>query len=217
MCGRFADHVEWSRNWVELLGEWPEEVVPSYNRAPSEKIAAFTSEGGFAMRWGLIPSWSKEPTTKYSTFNARIENIDTKPAYRSAWRANRRCVIPARGYYEWMKQGNRKLPYFIHDATGIPLFLAGLWEYWKRDDASVLSCTVLTQDAVPDIASIHNRMPVLLTVEEVEAWLQQTAINSVAWVADRPSPPLEWNPVSTYVNNARNDGEACITPLTSEA
>jgi putative SOS response-associated peptidase YedK len=146
MCGRFNDHLAWEQQWVELLGDWPAAVQQSFNKAPTQLTAAFTADGGKAMRWGLVPAWSKEPKTKYSTINATIEDIEKKPAYRAAWKADRRCVIPCAGYYEWRRNNNAKQPYFIHNPAGQPLFMAGLWEEWLGNGQSLLSCTIITRD-----------------------------------------------------------------------
>lgn len=213
MCGRFADHVIWSLQWVEALGDWPEEITPSFNRAPTQSIAAFTPEGGRAMRWGLVPSWSKEPKTRYATFNARAEEVAQKPAFRSAWKESRRCLVPVLGYYEWLRSGDRKQPYFIRDAGEDPLFLAGLWEQWQKDGQSLLSCTILTREAVPGVAHIHNRMPVVVAPERLGHWLSSSRESAHDIIRDDRSEHLFSYPVTTLVNNARNDDPRCIEPL----
>jgi len=215
MCGRYADHVTWSERWAAILGAWPEEVSPSFNRAPTQTAAVFTREGGRAMRWGLVPAWSKEPTTRYATFNARIEEVAGKPAYRAAWRAGRRCLLPALGYYEWQRIGEVKQPFFIHAADGAPLFLAGLWEEWRREGQSLTSCTILTREAAAGIAHIHPRMPVCVGLDCLREWLEGPAQSGREIALRGESDGLAFHPVSTFVNHARNDGPRCVAPLRS--
>ena len=217
MCGRIADSLEWGQDWSDALGPWPVQVAPSFNKAPTETVAAFTGEGGRAMRWGLVPAWSKTPAIKYATFNARVEDMASKPAYRNAWNASRRCVIPVMGYYEWQKLDGRKQPYFIHEASGEPLFLAGLWEAWGQNDEILLSCTILTRDAARPVAHIHNRMPVNGPPEMLKEWLEGPILSAQAIIDENGSERLDSYPVSTYVNNARNEGERCIAPLSTSA
>jgi putative SOS response-associated peptidase YedK len=213
MCGRFNDHLEWEHEWVAVLGEWPTEVDQTYNKAPTQTAAAFTADGGRAMRWGLIPAWSKEPKTKYSTFNAKLEDIDRKPAYRAAWKADRRCLIPCAGYYEWLRRDKTKQPYYIHNPTGQPLFMAGLWEEWSDDRQTLPSCTVITREPVGNIARIHNRMPAMVPPELLHEWLSGDKASALAIGAQDVSELVAACPVSSYVNNSRNDGPACIEPL----
>ena len=212
MCGRYADHVRWSHEWVKTLGDWPANVTPSYNRAPTQLAAAFTPKGGQAMRWGLVPAWSKKSKIRYATFNARVEEVAQKPAYRAAWRENRRCLAPILGYYEWRRTGETKQPYFIRDAGDDPLFLAGLWEEWRGDGRSLLSCTLLTRDAAAGIAHIHDRMPLVVAPKRLNDWLSGP-MEAAGEIEEDPSEHLLSYPVSTYVNSIRNDGPECIEPL----
>ena len=116
MCGRFASALKPSDAWLELMQEWSDELFSRYNVSPASQIGAFVEGACHAMRWGLVPSWSKEISSKYATFNARIETIESKPAFRHAWKHNQKCLIPALGYYEitipWMEQSllNVRLP-----------------------------------------------------------------------------------------------------------
>ncbi len=210
MCGRFADHLAWEQQWTELLGEWPASVTQSFNKAPTAEVAAFTAAGGNAMRWGLVPAWSKQPTTKYATFNARVEEVSRKPAFRSAWQSERRCLIPVLGYYEWQRKESGKQPYFIHDVKGEPLFLGGLWELWSGDAERLLSCTVLTREPVASIAEIHNRMPVIVPPERLRDWLTGGLAAALEIAAEDVSQRLDDYAVSRYVNSAKNDGPVCV-------
>ena len=198
MCGRFANHLEWEDLWVWILGDWPADAPQRFNVAPTQTVAAFAADGGHAMRWGLVPAWSKEPKTKYSTFNAVIEDVAKKPAYRAAWAAGRRCLIPVLGYYEWRTEQGGKQPYFIRSVEGDPLFLGGLWEAWHGDGHELLSCTVLTREPVASIAHIHNRMPVLLPTELAKVWLT-IGVPEAAAVAVGDAPGLTAYAVSRQV------------------
>lgn len=209
MCGRFADHLEWEERWARILGEWPNGVEMSFNRTPTQQVASFTPDGGFAMRWGLVPAWSKEPKTKYSTINAVLETVASKPLFRGAWKEGRRCLLPILGYYEWKSEGGVKQPYLIRNADDTPLFLGGLWEFWQREKESLLSCTILTRKPIAQIEHIHNRMPVVIPVDQLTAWLEVSADEAKA-MAENATPKLEHYPVNRYVNNARNDGPKCV-------
>jgi len=212
MCGRFANQLDWIEEWVELLGEWPAGATQGFNIAPTQPIAAFTADGGISMRWGLVPSWSKEPKTKYATFNAKIETASEKASYRSAWKTGRRCIIPVLGYYEWQTREGVKKPYFIRAQSNDPLLLAGLWEHWEKGDEHLTSCTVLTQNAAPSVAHVHDRMPVLIEKQSIKTWFSATP-GQVFDLVDAISPDLRHFPVSSYVNNARHQGPTCIEPL----
>jgi putative SOS response-associated peptidase YedK len=226
MCGRFVQHADpeiyASRYAAELdagaLGDWR----PSFNVAPTRPVLAIRAgrAGGrelTALRWGLIPSWSKGPDSRYSMINARAETLASKPAYRSAFRA-RRCVIPAEGFYEWRApapgEGKQKQPYFIHRPDGAPLLLAGLWERWQPQDGEpVHSCTIIVTDANATVASIHDRMPVLLDAAALAAWLDpanQDADALAALLCPAPDGDLVLRPVSRRVNSPRNDAPDLI-------
>ncbi|MEO0368226.1 MAG: SOS response-associated peptidase, partial [Pseudomonadota bacterium] len=139
MCGRFDDHLPKMHGWSDLLGEWSQDmlgVTPSYNVSPTATIAAFSCDQGqvgepLAMRWGMIPSWSKSFESKYATFNARIETAASKPTFRTAWREQRRCLIPMAGYYEWQQTQDGKQPFYITDKNAGILVAAGLFEPWS--------------------------------------------------------------------------------------
>jgi len=149
--------------------------------------------------------------------NARAETVDEKPSFRAAFK-RRRCIVPASGFYEWMKTNGGKQPYFITTANGEPLGLAGLWESWIGPHGEELeSCTILTTDANEEVARLHNRMPVILAPEDYDEWLGGGKDATPAQLSQlkhlfRPFPAEQMKlfPVSTFVNNPRNEGEACI-------
>jgi putative SOS response-associated peptidase YedK len=185
VCGRFVS----SQRRSNLLGEYridPEradpEIPASYNVAPTDPVYAVVErlvEGEpvrqlRVMRWGLVPSWAKDPSGGSRMINAQVETAAEKPAFRKALVA-RRCVLPAEGFYEWTP---RKEPYFIHPTESGALALAGLYEFWRDPerppndpDAWLVTCTILTRDALGGLEQIHGRMPVAVDADHVDAWL----------------------------------------------
>lgn len=213
MCGRFNNHYNPMRGWAELLAEFPD-VEHSYNIGPSRQIAAFRSTSGDPMRWGLIPGWSKTFDSSYATFNARIESLAEKPAFRNAWQRNQRCLIPMAGYYEWQGPKGEKQPYYISDFDTGGLVAAGLYEQWGEQNQ--LSCTMITQPAITRMDSIHHRMPVLLKPDDARRWLNSEAIGNHQgqdFLLSTEPPKLGWHPVSKAVGNVRNDEPRLIQPI----
>lgn len=201
MCGRFANHVQDMRNWVSLLRGWPAGVDTGFNIAPTQQVPVVTLTGCESMRWGLIPAWSKTSTLRFATFNARLESVAEKPAFRNAWQREQTCLVPMLGYYEWLAAGAKKTPYFVTSVTGDPLVAAGLWEA----RAEMNSFTVLTEPARGDLQSLHPRMPVLLTVDAADAWLR-------GQLTPRAEASLRYFRVSDAVNNPRHQGETLTQP-----
>ena len=220
MCGRFiqstrADQLAKRFNLLAMP-----DLTPRYNIAPSQPVLALrmTEPGqreAMSLRWGLIPAWSSEPRTAYSTINARAETVAEKPTYRQAFR-QRRCLIPADGFYEWRKEGSRKQPYCIAPTDGQLLTFAGLWEHWEREGQLVESCTILVTAANALIAPIHDRMPVILAPEDEARWLDPALTDpAVLKPLLRPCHPARlrvW-PVSTAVNAPGHDGPELMAPL----
>jgi putative SOS response-associated peptidase YedK len=197
-------------DWTELLGQWPEEVLESDNISPTQLIATFTSEGGAAMRWGMIPNWSREVSNKYATFNARIESVASKPTFKHAWNNTQRCIVPALGYYEWRTEAGAKQPYFIHAES--PLLMAGLYEPARGDDIPA-SCTILTKAANPLLSELHTRMPVMLEVEGIGQWFNGDEETSLAIANADPDLSIRYHAVSKKVNNSRNQGPDLIEAI----
>ena len=208
MCGRFANHITDMREWEDLLSHWPAGASVSYNIAPSLMIPVFTAGGSAAMRWGLIPNWANEIPRKFSTYNARLETVAGKPAYRHAWSHGQRCLIPILGYYEWRQEGKLKRPYFIRSANGSPLVMAGLWEPGRGELPS--SCTVITTEAAPDVAYIHPRMPLFVGRDGVDDWFAAGLGRARTMLEEWPVPVLDAYPVSTAVNKPQADGAHLI-------
>ncbi len=212
MCGRFIQCA--SGEVVAARFQLPAApaLTRRYNVAPSQPVWVVRSAGGgrelVALRWGLVPAWSPEPRTAYSTSNARAETAAEKPTYRQAFR-RRRCLIPADGFYEWRKLGARKQPYCIAPADGAPFAFAGLWERWERDGQVLESCTILVTQANALIAPLHDRMPVILDPAAEAPWLDPALTDPAALQPLLvPCPPerLRVWPVSTAVNDARHEG-----------
>ena len=195
-------------------------VTPRYNLAPSQlvsviRMAAEGQREWVALRWGLVPAWSPEPRTAYSTFNARAETVADKPTYRHAFR-RRRCLIPADGFYEWRTVGKRKQPYCIAPTDDEPFAFAGLWERWERDETVVESCTIVVTTANATIAPLHDRMPVILARADEALWLDPAltdpAILQPLLVPCAPERLRVW-PVGTAVNRPSSEGPDLMTPL----
>ena len=225
MCGRFTLHTPASV--LATFFNLPETpvLVPRYNIAPTQPVAIVRAPAGpnqrewALVRWGLIPSWAKDPSIGARMINARAETVAEKPSFRAPFK-RRRCLVPADGFYEWRKVGKGKQPYYIHMQDGGPFAIAGLWEHWQGADGSELqTCTLLTTEPNDLLAPIHNRMPVIIAPEDYDEWLDVSSEGpgflSLLHHLLRPYPAraMDVYPVSTYVNNARNEGEACIAPV----
>ncbi len=194
--------------------------APRYNVAPSLQLAALRADDGgrtwAPFKWGLVPSWSKDPSIGSRMINARSETASEKPAFRSAFRS-RRCLIPADGFYEWKKTGSKKkTPYYIHPEDGRPFALAGLWEHWSAKDGSahIDSCTILTTSPNDIVGPLHNRMPVIIAPDAFEVWLHSDDIEDVKpLLAPYTAGPMRAYAVSAGVNSPANDSPAIIEPV----
>lgn len=221
MCGRYTYKFTWRQIHEHLaafdiaLAEAALEMADPparYNVAPTTDVPVLRGSPErdhelttAMMRWWLVPSWSKEPSTKYPMFNARSEDAAKKPSFRGPFRY-RRCVIPASGFYEWKKLGDdTKQPYYITRADEHALYLAGLWDCW-RDELE--SCSILTTTPNAEMAELHHRMPCILESENVWAWLDPAEQDPEAVQGLlRPAADglLDTRPVSKRVGNTRND------------
>lgn len=222
MCGRFTMYAKGET----LAGEFglpaPPAAAARYNIAPSQEVAAVRaapSGGGreiSRLRWGLVPSWARDPAIGGRLINARSETVREKPSFRDAFR-RRRCLIPASGFYEWMRVERGKQPYYVRMRDGRLFAFAGLWERWNGPEGRVLeSCTILTTGANAVLAPIHDRMPVILDRAEYGRWLEPAPGDP-----DRlsrllvPFPPEEMTayPVSPRVNSPSADDAECIAVI----
>lgn len=223
MCGRFA--LAASGDEVALEYDLPETpfVAPRYNIAPTQPVIAVRlSERGEReftfFRWGLIPSWAKDPSIGARLINARSETAAEKPSFRAAFK-RRRCLLPATGFYEWQKLDGGKRPMYIRrandDTTSGLLSLAGLWEIWRDPDGGELeTCTILTAAANALMEPIHDRMPVIIDPPDYGTWLaHDTPADQLQHLLRPYDGRLAAWPVSTAVNSPRNDDETLIVPV----
>ena len=214
MCGRFAFYSP-SEAAAALFGVTASiEVQPRYNIAPTQYIAAIRDDSNkqrelVMLRWGLVPSWAKDPSIGNRMINARAETVAEKPSYRSAFR-HRRCVVLADGFYEWRRENDAKTPYFISLASGEPFALAGLWENWndKQSGEFLQTTTLITTAANEFMQALHHRMPVIMQAAAADEWLAGS-VELLEHAVDQ-TPKLQAWPVDRRVNNARNEGVELI-------
>lgn len=218
MCGRFILTCP-GRNLAEhfRLLEEPS-LIPRYNIAPTEEIAAIRLDPDSngkrltSLKWGLVPFWAKDTSIGASLINARSETLSQKPAFRAAFKS-RRCLIPANGFYEWMKTKERKQPYLIQLADRGLFAFAGLWEHWE-DQGNVFleSCTIITTEANDLLRPIHDRMPVIISRKDYDSWLSPEASGRKLF-QPYPSGEMICFPVNPKMNRASYDNPDCIVPL----
>ena len=218
MCGRFALIVDASVLADVFEVDPPRELRPRFNIAPTQTIPIVRMGKGahrecVTARWGLVPSWAKDEKIGARMINARGETVADKPSFRSAV-TGRRCLIPADGFFEWARSGDRKRPHFIHFADARPFAFAGLWERWSKGKGAALeTCTIITTTPNELVATLHDRMPVILPPGRFDEWLGPGALpreRLQELLTPYPAEGMEAYPVSTYVNNPRNDGPECI-------
>jgi putative SOS response-associated peptidase YedK len=196
---------------------------PRHNIAPTQPIPVVIIENGVRhfrlMRWGLWPAWVKDPRNFTLLINARAETIREKPAFKNAIR-RRRCLIPADGYYEWRAEGARKRPYFVHRRDGTPVGLAGLAETWMGPNGEELdTVAIVTAPASADLAVLYHRVPVTISADDFERWLDcsdDTAETVMMLMAPPREGEFAWHEVSTRVNRVANDDAQLTLPITAE-
>lgn len=213
MCGRFVNYIKDLGEWETIFDSWADARGTGYNVSPTQSIPVITSNALINMRWGLIPGWSKESSTKYATFNARSETLTTKPAYRNAWKKSQRCLIPALGYYEWKQEKSHKQPFFVCRADKKPIVFGGLWEEWNNSDETILSCSIITQASTGSLKNLHPRMPCLIKLDQAEDWLYEGALAALNIATYNKPEDITYYPVDVKVNNAKNQGADLIKPL----
>lgn len=231
MCGRFT-----LRTPATVLIEYFDLEVradrqlalfePRYNIAPTQDVVTIRKDAETSrrsadmMRWGLLPSWSNGVTPGPPMINARSETLAEKPTFRSAFR-NRRCLIPADGFYEWQQSTtgskSKKQPYYIRRPDHGPFAFAGLWETWHdpTSQLAVESCTIVTTAANRSLCELHDRMPVILAPNDYASWLDPTITEPEKiqhLLASCPDDEVIAEPVSTHVNRVANDDPRCIQP-----
>lgn len=220
MCGRFV--CDMPPGIISELFEVsaPADIPRSYNIAPSSRILAVRyQESGrelSLLRWGLIPSWAKDYAAAKAIINARSETAEEKPFFRQALR-KRRCLIPANGFFEWQRDESKRQPYFIRMKSAEIMGLAGIWECWTSPDGERLeTCAILTVASNSLIRTIHDRMPVIIRTEDFPLWLDRETVDPAIvkpLCTPYPAELLEMYPVSSLVNNPRNNSSECIARL----
>lgn len=222
MCGRFAitPPDDAMAQLFEALpaNDLPE--TPRYNVCPTDAVHVVTAEAGRrlrAMRWGFLPHWYKSTNGGPLLINARAETISEKPAFRAACR-ERRCLIPATGFYEWTKtpEGER-LPWYIFRADGAPLVFAGVWQRWEREDEAFTTCAIVTCAANAPMSAIHHRMPVVLEPASWGKWLGEEGKGASTLMLPAAEETLEFYRVGKAVNSNRAAGAGLIEPLADDA
>jgi putative SOS response-associated peptidase YedK len=238
VCGRYAS----TKNPARLAAEFDaldttgeDAPEPDYNVAPTKPVIAVVTrhprddEGTpdpdttvrslRVMRWGLIPHWAKQRSIGSKMINARAETAATKPAYRDAM-VRRRCLLPADGWFEWRRDAGGKQPFYMTRNDGASLALAGLWSVWRDPEAGpdappIITCAVLTRDAVGQLTEVHDRMPVILGPEHWTAWLdpdREDVTDLLATPDQSVLDALELRTVSDAVNSVRNNGPELVKP-----
>ena len=191
--------------------------IPNYNVCPTAQIHTVTSEEGARrlrpMRWGFLPHWYKTPTDGPLLINARAETVAEKPAFRTACR-ERRCIIPASGFYEWTKDAEgKRLPWYIQPTSGGALAFAGIWQVWERGDDPLVTCAIVTTGANKAMAEIHHRMPVVLAADDWSLWLGEAGKGAANLMRSAPEDALGFHRVDPKVNSNRASGAELIEPL----
>lgn len=223
MCGRYLlsgrtqiieeyfGSAPWDDDWEPRYNIAPTQPVPVIRQHPKEPIRQIS-----LMKWGLVPSWSKDPSIAASTINARSETAATKPAFRDPIRF-RRCLIPADGFYEWKRAGASKQPYCFEVRDGELFAFAGLWDGWKDSNGNwIKTCSILTTTPNALTSAVHDRMPVILNPDSYDFWLDP-GMQDAATVSELLKPYnanlMRSYPVSTRINHVANDDEECSRPV----
>jgi putative SOS response-associated peptidase YedK len=224
MCGRAKLPDDVSEIKLDLKIDWNEigEYRPRWNAAPTSNLPVVVSRNGertlTQMRWGLVPSWAKDIKIGYSTFNARAEGIDTRPAFRNAWKAGQRCLVIADGYYEWRSAD--KQPFAVALGNRGPMTFAGLWDLWRTPDGKALkSFAIVTTIANGLLEPLHDRMPVLLGPDRWASWLGEKAATDgelKAMLQPYPDVAMAFWPVDKRVGNVRNDSPDLFAPAVTQ-
>ena len=221
MCGRyslFANKETLAERFdLDLFDgfEWQER----YNIAPSQNLLAIvkseTGNRAGLLKWGLVPSWAKDPKIGNKMINARAETVDQKPSFKQLLK-RRRCLIVADGFYEWKREGASRQPFRFQMKTKEPFAFAGLWDRWESNDEIIHSCTIITTNPNPLVQGIHDRMPVILTKEAEQMWLDRS-IEDPAYLKGLLTPfvvdEMERYPISSHVNSPKNDMKEIIHSL----
>jgi putative SOS response-associated peptidase YedK len=224
MCGRFTQKSERPDIQLEFyIQGWLAEPAVSYNIAPSQKAGIIINDGEkniFASyQWGLVPYWAKDPKIGYNMINAKAETVTQKPSFKGPFK-KKRCLIPAEGFYEWKKDGNKKVPYYILFKDNSLFSMAGLYDECKlfSENEKLYTFTILTTEANELTAEIHDkkRMPVIIQKKDREAWLNNTKYsedNLLSLLKPLDSKLMKAYEVMPFVNSPKNNSSKCIEPV----
>ncbi|MEO6201798.1 MAG: SOS response-associated peptidase [Nitrospirales bacterium] len=223
MCGRFTRKESFQQIAEQLGLKFLPQLSPRYNIAPSQLVACVRTNPEsqerecVELKWGLVPSWAKDPSIGNKMINARAETVAEKPSFRKALK-QQRCLVLADGFYEWKREGKAKQPYYIRFKDHRVFAFAGLWERWEKQDSDLETCALITTEPNALMEPIHNRMPVILSEQSYASWLKPN-LNNTVYLSGLLEPykaeEMEAFPISTLVNNPRNDTPLCIQPLES--
>lgn len=223
MCGRYANFMTEQELvdafTIATITQDARLLPASWNIAPTHDVALVTQDDRGertlrTARWGLVPSWAKDASIGARMINARTETVADKPSFRTAF-AQRRCLVPASGYYEWGKGPDGKVPYWIHPTDDGPLAFAGLYGFWRdpagADSELLATCTIVTTAARDRLREIHDRQPVMLEPSAQSVWLERRSDRDALWDAiDAPAPSLSWHAVDRAVGNVRHNSPTLV-------
>ena len=219
MCGRYSltQPIKTLKEHFQAIAVELEHDA-RYNIAPSQSVPiVIAGEQGreiHALRWGLVPSWSKNPDMGHRLINARSETVADKPSFRSSFK-KRRCLVPTDGFYEWQVGDEGKIPQYIRMRTGGMFAFAGLWSEWDSGQEILRTFTIITTGANHDLESVHHRMPVILMPDQYDAWLLPKTSPEELKKLMNPLEEglLDHYKISKTVNSPKNDSEECLAPL----
>jgi putative SOS response-associated peptidase YedK len=224
MCGRFT--LQYSNEMLaQIFGaKVSQEIKPRYNISPTQKVPVVRTSPDDStihidlLKWGLIPSWAKDPSIGSHMINARSETADQKPSFKNSLK-HRRCIVPASGFYEWLAVEGKKHPLYIKLKDNSLMMLAGIWDHWKSPDGNVIeSFSILTTSSNELISPLHDRMPVVLDLKFKDIWLDPKLTNPEQlkpYFKPYPSGSMEMYPVSDLVNSPKNETPECIHSVRS--
>ncbi len=217
-----AEVAQWTSSWNIAPTQNVRMVVERLPRDTQPEQALPSVRSLRVAKWGLVPSWAKTPQHGARMMNARAETVEEKPAFKAAF-AERRCLIPANGFYEWLAPApgtppGKKIPQYIHRPDDAPLAFAGLYEFWRNPASTetkstpwLVTCTILTTAAEGPLAEVHHRRPIMLDAQHWDAWLApHTPTDDLAALLRTPAPDLQWHSVSTRVNTVGHDDAQLI-------
>ena len=222
MCGRYLflnPDVILARYGLE---QFPLILPSNYNVAPSTEMLTISRDPassdsgnlGVMRKWGLLPFWAKDPKIGYKMINARAETVAEKASFKKAI-GSRRCIVPASGFYEWKREQGRKIPYLFQPKTDTIFSFAGLYETWEKNDLIIYSYTIITTAANDLVQPVHDRMPVILPKDDEDAWLNAKTpfTNVMALLNPFSAADMRCHPVSTEINNVRNNHPDLVKPV----